>query len=124
MVLLDFKKKSEDGMKYFCLALLLFVSCSKTEIDRPPAQADVFKKVYTEYLLAKNENKLKPIQQRECLDSLLQKYQLGKQDFDSVRTWYQNHPSAFEAFSTAVTQDLQKELQKKQKKNSAKLNKE
>lgn len=105
-------------MKYVYLAFLLLLSCSKPEVENPPPQATAFKKVYTEFILAKSVRKLKPVQQRACLDSLLQAYQLSKQDFDSVRTWYQNHPAAFESFSTAVTQDLQQQLQKKQKSNS------
>jgi hypothetical protein len=108
-----FHKKLEDVMRFLCLVSLLLLSCSKPEIETPPAQANTFKKVYTEFLLAKSSNKQKPLQQRACLDSLLQAHQLSKQDFDSVKTWYQNHPAAFESFSTAVTQDLQQQLQKK-----------
>ncbi len=101
-------------MKLYCLAFVLFLACTKTEPDRLPAKADSFKQVYEEYLLLSAGHNVANVRTREPLDSLLQAFQLSRGEFDSIRTWYQNHPAAFESFTAAVTKGLQARTQKKQ----------
>jgi len=94
-------------MKLRYLVALYLLSCTKADLDRPPARTDSFNTVYQEYLLLNSSKKQEPERQRQCLDSLLLVHQLSRAEFDSIHVWYQNHPAEFQAFMATVTKELQ-----------------